>query len=178
MTVSNAMSPVQQLADVLRESGASPRVKADSIVRSTLYDLDYHVALISCVFMIAADEDTANSRTIVAHWLKIIQFIAVRPTLLLDFQDWAKARRFPDLETWQKMPRGYLGDNTHDRTVELLVAKKILIRTGDKLSNGERFIELRQLYENIVAKDIFRSERFTLLELGRTAVNKTLLKGE
>ena len=34
------------------------------------------------------------------------------------------------------MPRGYLGDRTHDRTVELLVATNVLHRTADALIGG------------------------------------------
>lgn len=165
--------PVQELAAVLREVGASPRVRADRVVRSTLYDLDYRVALIACVFFIAR----ANTRRVVAHWLKILQFVAVRPTLLPSFQVWAATRRHQDLDTWQKMPRGYLGDNTHDRTVELLVAAGVLAREGDELLEGGRFAELRELYDDLVARDLLRSERATLLKLSNTRVNKTLLKG-
>ncbi len=113
----------------------------------------------------------------VAHWLKILQFIAMRPSLLADFQLWAGTRRRQDLDTWQKMPRGYLGDTTHDRTVELLVASGILEREGDELIAGSHFAKLRQVFEDLVMRDLLRSERATLLELAHARVNKTLLKG-
>lgn len=174
----DGISAVQALAALLKETGARPRVSSDRVVRSTLYDLDYHVALIACVFFEAAEQGTTESRSVIAPWLKILQFIAVRPALLSDFQRWAGARRQPDLNTWQKMPRGYLGDNTHDRTVELLIAGKILCRTPDRLVSGDRFAMLQTLYENIVTRDLLRSERSTLRELARTPANKTLLRGE
>lgn len=174
----NGTNKVQALAALLREVGAKPRVSPDRVVRSTLYDLDYHIALVACVFFINAEQRTDNSRSIVAHWLKILQFIAVRPSLLLDFQRWAKARRNPNVETWQKMPRGFLGDRTHDRTVELLVAGKVLYRTVDALVSGDRFSVLQGMYKEIVASNLFTSERETLLELAYIPVNKTLLRGE
>ena len=99
-------SKVQQLAELLRETGAKPRVSPDRVVRSTLYDLDYHVALIACVFFIASEHRTDGTRSLVAHWLKILQFIAVRPALLPDFLRWSRARRRPDLDMLQDMPRG------------------------------------------------------------------------
>jgi len=147
-------------------------------VRSTLYDLDYHIAIIACVFFINADQQTDNTRIVVAHWLKILQFIAVRPALLSDFQRWAMVRRSRNIDTWQKMPRGYLGDRTHDRTIELLVANKILFRTTESLAGGERFNVLQAIYLEIVAKDLLKSERATLVELARVPVNRTLLRGE
>lgn len=169
---------VQALAALLREAGARPRVNPDRVVRSTLYDLDYHIALIACVFLTNAEPRTDNTLSVVAHWLKILQFIAVRPGLLRDFQRWAMERRRPDLDTWQKMPRGYLGDQTHDRTVELLVAGKVLLRSTDELISGERFHLLRRLFADLVARDLLVPERSTLRELARIPVNRTLLRGE
>ncbi len=173
----NDSDPVQELATVLREAGVSPRVRPERIVRSTLYDLDYHVALIACVFFVSADDDASRSPQVVAHWLKVLQFVAVRPSLLPNFQVWASTRRHQDLDTWQLMPRGYLGDSTHDRTVELLIAGGVLAREGDTLIAGSRFFDLRRTYNDLVGIDLLRSERVTLLELSRTRTNKTLLKG-
>ena len=168
---------LDELAAVLREVGASARVRPERIVRSTLYDLDYHVALIACVFSIIAGDKAVSHHRVVAHWLKILQFIAGRPTLLVDFQIWAGTRRHQDLETWQRMPRGYLGDETHDRTVELLIAGDVLAREGDELVAGSRFSELRRIYEELVISNLLKSERATISELSLTRVNKTLLKG-
>lgn len=169
--------PVVDLAAMLREVGASARVRPERIAKSTLYDLDYHVALIACVLFTTASNQPASPLRIVAHWMKILQFIAVRPSLLADFINWAGTRRHQDLDTWQKMPRGYLGDSTHDRTIELLVAGGILVREGDALIAGRGFSGLKQIYDDLVGRDLLRTERETLTELARTRVNKTLLKG-
>jgi hypothetical protein len=115
---------------------------------------------------------------VISQWLKLLQFIAVRPALLPNFQRWAKARRRPDLDTWQRMPRGYLGDRTHDRTIELLVAGSVLYRTLDELVSGERFHVLDSLYRSIVDRDLLAPERAVLSELARTPANRTLLRGE
>lgn len=169
---------VQQLAELLREAGAKPRVSPDRVVRSTLYDLDYHVALVACVFFIASEPRTDGTRTLVAHWLKLLQFIAARPSLLPDFLRWSRARRRPDLDTWQRMPRGYLGDRTHDRAVELLVASKVLFRTADSLMGGDDFARLETLYRDILDRGLLRSEREALQTMSRLPANKTLLSGQ
>jgi hypothetical protein len=168
----------QVLATLLQEAGARPRVSPERVVRSTLYDLDYHIAIVACVFFTNAEQRTDNTRSIVAQWLRILQFVAVRPALLPDFLQWAKERRNPDLNTWQKMPRGYLGDRTHERTIEWLVAGEVLYRAADSLIGGERFNMLRGLYERIVANRLFASERLTLRALASVPVNKTLLRGK
>ncbi len=169
--------PVQELASLLRDVGASARVRTERIARSTLYDLDYHIALISCVFSIVVGDEAVAKPRMVAHWLKILQFVAVRPSLVRDFKLWAGNRRHQDLDTWQRMPRGYLGDSTHDRTVELLVAGAVLVREGDELISGSRFSDLQRVYDDLIQRDLLHSERKILTELAAVRVNKTLLKG-
>jgi len=129
------------------------------------------------VIFITAGDSAATPHRVVAQWLKILQFVAVRPSLLKNFQMWAGTRRHQDLDIWQKMPRGYLGDNTHDRTLELLVAGGVLVREGDALVPGSRFADLRRIYDELEARGLLQTERATLLELANTRVNKTLLKG-
>ena len=169
---------VGALAALLHETGVAPRVRPDRVVRSTLYDLDYHVAVVACAFLINGQPRADTTRGVVPHWLKILQFVAVRPALLPDFKRWARARRRPDLDSWQKMPRGFLGDRTHDRTVEFLVAARVLYRVPDLLVSGDRFGVLESVYEQIIRTDILASERETLHELARLRVNKTILRGE
>jgi hypothetical protein len=168
---------VQELASLLRDIGATPRFSNDRVVRSTLYDLDYHVAIIACAFSINAIRRTDNTMRIVSHWLKLLQFIAARPRLLADFHRWAHNRRQPTVDSWQTMPRGFLGDRTHDRVIDLLVAGGVLFRTAEEIVSGERFAVLENLHERIVSREILLSERATLTELARTAVNKTMLRG-
>ena len=168
---------VQELALLLREIGAAPKLANDRVVRSTLYDLDYHVAIIACAFTINGKRHTDDTVRIVSHWLKLLQFIAARPRLLSDFQSWAGNRRRPNVDSWQMMPRGYLGDRTHDRVIDLLVAGGILFRAAEDVISGSRFAVLENLYARIVASDILTSERSALTELARTAVNKTMLRG-
>lgn len=168
---------ITMLSAVLREAGAEPRVVSGRVVRSTLYDLDYHLAIVSCAVMINGEESLGGDRSINAHWLKVLQFVAARPSLVADFGRWARARRHKSVDTWQQMPRGYLGDRTHDRTVELLVAGDVLRREGEELEGGARFSVLAGLYGHIQAEDLLTTEREALDELRAFRVNKTLLRG-
>jgi hypothetical protein len=76
------------------------------------------------------------------------------------------------------MPRGYIGDNTHDRTVELLIAGRVLLRTPNGLANGERFPTLETLYRDLVTSELLQAERNTLRELAGARANQTLLSGQ
>lgn len=169
--------PMRELAAVLREVGASPRVRTNRIARSTLYDLDYHIALIACAFVITAGDKAARSHRVIAHWLKVLQFVAVRPTILPDFKVWAGTWQRRGLDIWQKMPRGYLGDTTHDHTVEFLIVGGVLARDGDALIAGNNFGRLQHVYDDLVARNLLLTEREALRELSDIHVNKTLLKG-
>ena len=62
-------SAIAQLDSLLLEAGAKPRLQADRIVRSTLYDPDYHVAMVACGLNICADSDGAH-RSILRAWLR------------------------------------------------------------------------------------------------------------
>jgi hypothetical protein len=140
--------------------------------------LDYHIAVVACAFFLNGDPELDGSRSIQAHWLKLLQFVAVRPTLLPGFKRWARARRRPNLDTWQNMPRGYVGDRTHDNTIELLVAGDVLQRSGDTLVGSSRLNALTAVYEQVKERDLLATERAVLAELGAIPVNKTLLKGK
>lgn len=162
---------------LLKEIGASARLSPDRVVRSTLYDMDYHVSLVACAFFINGERRIDGNRVLTTHWLKLLQFIAVRPGLLPNFERWASERRRPDLDTWQKMPRGYLGDRTHDRTIEFLIASGVIYRTPEELLSGERFEVLEVLYQNILERDLLASERSALRTMETIPVNKTMLRG-
>ena len=176
--MSNKADGVQALTALLREIGATPRLAPARVVRSTLYDLDYHVALVACAFLINGQLRTDGERSMISHWLKLLQFVAVRPNLLPNFQRWVAERKHPDLNTWQRMPRGFLGDRTHDRTIELLVAEGMLDRTADGLISGERFGLLEGVYEQILEHNLLASERSVLQNMAMVPVNKTMLRGQ
>jgi hypothetical protein len=169
---------ISGLQTLLKEAMLTPRVRSERVVRSTLYDLDYHVAVIACVFSLAASGDQARQSGLKAHQLKLLQFVAMRPNLLGAFQRWASARLRPDLLAWQAMPRGFLGDLTHDRTIDLLVACGVLSRSNDRLVAGPRFRLLEKVYEEILESDLLQSEREAIRTLSLLKVSNKMIGGQ
>jgi hypothetical protein len=168
---------IRQLAVLLAEVGARPTFAPERIAPSTLYDTDYHFAVVACAFSIFAKADRDGRRRMLAPWLKLLQFVAARPRLASDLRAWASTRLNADLDTWRRMPRGYVGDRTHDAIIEFLVASGVLERDKDLLRGGPRVGELDRVYEQVKAADLFANERQVLEELLDVRANKTMLEG-
>jgi hypothetical protein len=175
--VSEEDDPVRELADLLARVDARPVLVRERIAASTLYDADYHLAVVACAFATHAKADAGGRHQMLASWLKLLQFVAVRPRLLPDLRVWAGTRLNADLETWSKMPRGYVGDRIHDSIIEFLVVGEVLGRDKDKLVGGARVEMLKKLYEHIKAADLFATERRVIDELLAIHPNKTMLGG-
>src|SRR5208283_1887223 len=120
--VSETDDPVRELKALLAQIKATPVAAKREVAASILYDSDYHFALVACAFAMHAKPDSKGRKQILAPWLKLLQFVAARPRLLADVRDWAGGRLSPDLETWSKMPRGFILDRTHDGIIDFLVA--------------------------------------------------------
>lgn len=170
-------SAISQLDGLLIEAGARPRLQGERIVRSTLYDPDCHVAMVACAFGICA-EGSAPNRRILRAWLKLLQFVAARPRLASDLIRWASTRRQADLETWRKMPRGYIGDQTHDSVVDMLVASGTIQEDGDWLHAGLNVSALESIYGGICEAKLFATERSVMEQARDLPVSKVMLGGK
>jgi hypothetical protein len=169
--------PVRELAALLARFDARPVAVRQGIAASTLYDTDYHLAIVACAFAIHAKPDTSGRKQMLGFWLKLLQFVAARPRLVPDLRMWAETRRNADLETWRKMPRGYVGDRIHDSIIEFLVAGNVLERDKDKLVGGARIEVLERLYERVKSANLFAKECLVLDELLAVRPNRTMLSG-
>src|SRR5262249_54554305 len=129
----DAFDAVGQLEALLAQVGAKAILVRERIAPSTLYDSDYHVVMVACAFVMHAKRTGNGKRRILAPWLKLLQFVAARPRLAPDVLAWARTRRDPTLDTWRMMPRGYIGDRTHDAMLEFLVATSVLDRELDEV---------------------------------------------
>lgn len=90
--------PVAQLAHALAQANATPRLNRARIVRSTLHDANYHVAMVACAMHMHAD--AGAPRRILAAWLKLLQFVAARPALVDNLLEYSRSRRSGDLHSW------------------------------------------------------------------------------
>lgn len=169
--------PVRELGALLARVDARPVLVKERIAASTLYDSDYHMVVVACAFTMHAKPDASGRNQMLTSWLKLLQFVAVRPRLLPDLRLWAETRRNADLETWRKMPRGYVGDRIHDSVIEFLVAGDVLERDNDRLISGPRADMLEQLYKRTTAADLFPTERQVLASLLAVRPNRTMLGG-
>jgi hypothetical protein len=168
---------VRELADLLARANARPVLVRERIAASTLYDADYHLVVVACAFVIHAKPDATGRTQILAPWLKLLQFVAVRPRLAPDLRFWAATRRNADLETWRKMPRGYVGDRIHDSIIDFLVAGGVLEQDKDRLFGGRRAHVLKRLYERATGEGLFATEREVLDGLLAVRPNRTMLGG-
>lgn len=166
--------PVAALGEALVQTKATPRLNRARIVRSTLHDANYHVAMIACATKIHAE---GEPRRVLAAWLKLLQFVAARPSLVENLLEYSRSRKSGDLQKWALMPRGYMGDQTHDAVVDFLVAAAIVRRDGDFIEAGPRYSVLEELATQIEAGKMFASERELLGRLREVKPTKVMLGG-
>jgi hypothetical protein len=79
---------------------------------------------------------------------------------------------------WHRIPRGFIGDETHDSAVDFLVAREILDRRQDNVFGGTQVQLLADIYARICRDNLFKTEREVIVSLKSIRVNKTMLRGE
>ena len=168
---------LEELAGLLAQIGATPVVRQERLAMSPLYDADYHRAIVACAFVTHAKREPDGLPRLLAPWLKLLQFVAARPRLVPQLRAWVGTRRNADLETWRNMPRGFLGDSTHDATVDYLVASAVLRREKDNLVAGPRVEVLHVLDARLRNRRLFTLERNVLEGLLDVRPNRTMLSG-
>lgn len=166
------LDAVDELTQLLVAAQARTRLNRGRLTRSTLYDTRYHTAIIACALDARGE---GPSHRLLTPWLKLLQFLAARPTLVDRFFDYVRDRRENSFASWAQMPRGYLGDQTHDGVVDLLVAGSILRKSGDYVEASTRYSVLEELARRIEKDDLFIGERAIIARLGEVKVTKALL---
>lgn len=174
MTTAADEDPVAALGAALQLANATAKLNRKRIVRSTLHDANYHVAIIASAMRLHAEGDC---KRVLSAWLKLLQFVAARPSLLPRLQEYASSRRQHDLDKWALMPRGYMGDQTHDGVVDYLVAARMLREDGDYLEAGPRYATLEAVGADIERAQMFSGERRILDALRSIKPNKIMLGG-
>ncbi len=168
------MDPLKELGQMLADAGAHPRINRSGLAPSILHDTTYHVAVIACAMRSHA---SGSRHRILGAWLKLLQFVAARPSLVANLRQYSQSKRGKDRDNWPLMPRGYLGDQTHDGVVELLVAARILGRDGDYLECADQFHVLDALASRVATDGMFVGERNILGQLTDLRPTKALMGG-
>lgn len=169
----SAADELNELSELLTGADARMKITRARVSRSTLYDPRYHTAVIACAMRLHGE---GGARRILAPWLKLLQFVAARPALVDPFLEYARGRRDTgDLPSWSQLPRGYLGDETHDGVVDLLVASSVLVKAADWIEASTRYSVLDDLGARIEDCGLFVGERTIMERLRSVRVTKILL---
>ena len=170
---------LETLAELLGRADATPVIQSGRFAPSTIYDIDYRLAIVACAFDVNSRRSRGQGRRIRAIWLKLVQFIAVRPWLLSTFKDWTAAERGPqrNLLAPQSLRRGFVGDRTHDRVVFFLTAYGAFRRNKAFLIESSRSAVLFDMSAAIEQANLFAEERRVLKELAADTPTVKMLEG-
>lgn len=174
-----SIDAVQQLVALLREAKAVPRLRANAVGPSSIYDPLYRTVIIGLALRLCGKKATESEVTLAGPRLKLFQFVAVHRHLLPSLRGWVTAHetgRRPNLEEWTSFPRGYVADSLYERIVTYLVA------TGELRPEGKNLVGsldarclLGRLVVAVDANSAFEGERSTLIELSQTRITLGML---
>lgn len=168
---------IQTLSELLQSAEVRPKVRAERLVPSAIYDLQYRIFVIAAVFEIHAKPITSGNR-IHATRLKLLQFVAIRPWLLPVIEDWSSSSAHEQSAfDAQELRRGFLGDNTHDCVVAFLAARHAFEWSGSHLVAGKRSDILTGLSTYTRENDLFTTEREILTVLTEVKITNYMLEG-
>ncbi|HYR88476.1 MAG TPA: hypothetical protein VE422_30635 [Terriglobia bacterium] len=169
---------IQALSEFLQSAEVKLRVRAERLVPSAIYDLQYRMFVTAAAFEIHAKPLTPFGSRIHATRLKLLQFVAIRPWLLPVIEEWSSS---PDNEQGafdaQELRRGFLGDKTHDHVVAFLVARGAFDWSGSHLLAGKRSDILTDLSAFARENELFNSEREILTALIKVRITNRMLEG-
>ena len=170
----------RKLADLLEGTSARPVVELSRLARSTIYDVGYRTAVVSCAFELHSKAYAGGGRRIHATRLKLLQFVALRPWLLGVVRDWVAAQKEPQLYLLapRASRRGFLSDETHDKVVELLSAHGALRRQAAFLAAGPEVRILSDLAVKVTNAEVLVEERRILRELLGLRLTNSMMEGK
>ena len=169
---------LETLAELLDRAHATPVIQSTRLAPSTIYDIDYRVAIVACAFDTHSTKSPGRGRRIRAIWLKLVQFVATRPWLLPVFQNWVAGTRNPqqDLLMPQSLRRGFIDDRTHDSVVSFLTAYGAFRREKGFLIASARSTLLSDWVSAAKEDNLFEEERRVLKELTNTKPTVRMLE--
>ena len=170
---------LEALAELLGGVDATPVIQSTRFAPSTIYDIDYRLAIVACAFDVHSKGRRGKARRIRAIWLKLLQFVATRPWLLSTFQDWAATGKASqgNLLVPHSLRRGFVGDQTHDKIVFYLTAHDAFRQERGFLVESTRSAVLLKLAAAVKEADLFEEERHVLKELSSTTITVKMLEG-
>jgi len=169
------------LANLLSSANATPRISPQRIASSTVYDLEYRIAIIASGFVtLAVDKgQESGARRVRFAELKLAQFVAMRPWLLPVMREWKRAQANPQqsLLASERLRRGYLGDSMFDDTIDFFSAMGFARRVDQYVVADGEFHQLEAFVRAINDASLFERERKTLTAFCQIAVTASMLEG-
>jgi hypothetical protein len=171
-----SQNPLRLLAELL-SGRAKPVITPERLAASATYDLAYRMAVTSLTFRIHAKAEADAPVRIAADRLKLFQFIAQRPWLVVTIRSWAESRKDAQLSmlSSDRLRRGYLGDVVHDRVVSFMVARGILAWNGKYLVAGSKGVFIEAIYSEATQNQLFTSELRALDSLRSIRITNEML---
>ena len=172
--------PIQELAEMLQQSRATPVVVPSRVAPSAIYDVEYRTAVIALVFqMFSKPYGGAGHRRISYARLKLLQFVVMRPWLLAAVKEWSAAGNQESLALAQsvRIRRGFLSDTAHDDIMNYLIAADVFFRHENHVLAGQNGKVLAETVTFIKRNDLFSGERKVIDELGHVKVTNEMLEG-
>lgn len=167
-----------ELADIVEALGGRPRIDVSRVTTSVLHNASYHIAMVACAFAVLDHSRDERVKNVDAAWIKLMQFVAGRPKLAEDLETYARSRRGRQRECYSLMPRGYLGDTSHEAVITYLVISGALSRVHGGLSRADGDSYLDTLFASIEGQDLFVAEREIMKSIQHILPSKALLGGK
>lgn len=171
-------NPLEAIGELL-SGRARPVIAMERLAPSAVYDVRYRIAVIAAAFELHAKPVAHGGRRILAPRLKLLQFIACRPWLLEMVRRWSRAQGDAQLllSTSQRLRHGYLGDQTHEEVLSLLIARDMLSWSAPHVTAGPGIELLRHVYVASVEQELFCAERGVLEDLLGIRITNAMLEG-
>jgi hypothetical protein len=174
-----SQNALEILAGLLQSGKARPDVNPARLAPSAIYDLHYRMIIVASAFEIHARPYLLGQRRIATSRLKLLQFVAMRPSLVSVMRKWSESQGFAQesILAPHQLRRGFLNDEIHDCVVSFLVARGLLGRMESHLVSVESSDFLKNLYSAALQYDLFSASLHALRELADITITNKMLEG-
>lgn len=169
-----------RLVALLREAKATPRLNADAVAPSAVYDAGYRAAVIAMTLRTCGTVLESGQLSLADPKLKLFQFIAVHRHLLEPLRAWIAMHQHgsgPSLDGWRMFPRGYASDSIYERLTVYLAASGNVRRVGTNIvARADAGSVLGKLLSVVEREQAFQDEQAVLTELASMRVTLRMLR--
>lgn len=168
----NPASAWTELASIVENVGARPRLREQPEGPATVYDAAHHICSLSIGMTVLGKRD--NNRLRVGNTLlRMAHYVASRPALLPRLKVWARSEE--SLVSSGLLPRGYLTEETAFTTLRFLEAAGRIRFAGRDIVTPENDPFVDELAAALRAGDFFSTHFQVYDEIGALKITKKSL---